>query len=370
MYDVIARPLQFYYELWPSYAGAISLLTLTVMLVLLPLTLKGTRSMLAMQKLQPELKKLQNQHRDDRQKLNEEVMKFYKENNINPLSGCMPLLLQMPIFLILYRVLNELLWRATSGYDLGAAVARAANGVNGGVFEDFGNFQPKHLDHSSALYRDLSSTSEMSSLGMNLADSAQKALSHGAGTAAPYILLVMAVAGTSYYQQRQIAGRPGASAVNPQQQMLLKIMPVFFAFISLTLPAGLVVYFLVSNLFRIGQQAFITRTMYRDHDGSAIETTARDVDGSSAKSGGLFAGLKDSLPNPNRAREEVRASKGGDKAGANGQSKGAKASSGGSKSAGGSGGSGQTKQSNTRAAGPSRTAPSSANRARKKKKRK
>ena len=101
MYDVIARPLQFYYELWPSYAGAITLLTLTVMLVLLPLTLKGTRSMLAMQRLQPELKKLQNQHRDDRQKLNEEVMKFYKENNINPLSGCMPLLLQMPIFILL-----------------------------------------------------------------------------------------------------------------------------------------------------------------------------------------------------------------------------------------------------------------------------
>jgi len=308
MYDVIARPLQFYYELWPSYAGAIALLTLTVMLVLLPLTLKGTRSMLAMQKLQPELKKLQNQHRDDRQKLNEEVMKFYKENNINPLSGCMPLLLQMPIFLILYRTLYELLYRAPSGSDLGAAVARAANGVNNGVFESFGNFAPKHLDHDSALYADLTSTNEMSSLGMNLADSAQKALSHGAGTAAPYIVLVMAVAATSYYQQRQIAGRPGAQTGNPQQQMLLKIMPVFFAFISLTLPAGVVVYFLVSNLFRIGQQAFITRTMYKDHD-STIATSAREVDDSSTASGGLFASLKESLPNPNKAREEVRAAK-------------------------------------------------------------
>ncbi|NLD75347.1 MAG: YidC/Oxa1 family membrane protein insertase [Acidimicrobiales bacterium] len=365
MYDVIARPLQFYYELWPSYAGAIALLTLTVMLVLLPLTLKGTRSMLAMQKLQPELKKLQNQHRDDRQKLNEEVMKFYKENNINPLSGCMPLLLQMPIFLILYRTLYELLYRAPSGSDLGAAVARAANGVNNGVFESFGNFAPKHLDHDSALYADLTSTNEMSSLGMNLADSAQKALSHGAGTAAPYIVLVMAVAATSYYQQRQIAGRPGAQTGNPQQQMLLKIMPVFFAFISLTLPAGVVVYFLVSNLFRIGQQAFITRTMYKDHD-STIATSAREVDDSSTASGGLFASLKESLPNPNKAREEVRAAKEKDSVAAGGSKQKQRSGGDGSGTKAKSG----TTSSNKRAEAPSRAAPNAANRSRKKKRRK
>ena len=364
MYEIIARPLQFYYELWPNYAGAIALLTLTVMLVLLPLTLKGTRSMLAMQKLQPELKKLQNQHRDDRQKLNEEVMKFYKENNINPLSGCMPLLLQMPIFLVLYKTLNELLWRAESGADLGGAVARAANGVNNGIYERFGYFQPKHLDHDSSLYADLTNTNEMSALGMNLADSAQRALSHGAATAAPYIILVMAVAGTSYYQQRQIAGRPGAQSVNPQQQMLLKVMPVFFAFISLTLPAGLVVYFLVSNLFRIGQQSFITRTMYKDHAGP-IEASAREIDKSSTKSGGLFAGLKDSLPNPNRAREEVRASKSGGSTAVDNR----KPKPGGSGSAAAKS-TNRSTQTNTRAAGPSRAAPSGPNRSRKKKKRK
>lgn len=375
MYDVIARPLQFYYELWPSYAGAIALLTLTVMLVLLPLTLKGTRSMLAMSKLQPELKKLQNKHRDDRQKLNEEVMKFYKENNINPLSGCMPLLLQMPIFLILYKVLNELIWRAPSGSDMGAAVARAANGVNGGVFERFGNFQPKHLEESSALYQDLNTTREMSSLGMNLAESAQRAFSAGMGTAWPYLLLVMAVAGTSYYQQRQIAGRPGGSQVNPQQQMLLKIMPVFFAFISLTLPAGLVVYFLVSNLFRIGQQAFITHTMYKE-DHATIETSGREVDTSSTTGGGLFASLRQSLPQSatatkagqqsvqaKGAKKSTSAAKGGPTKGA---SKGGPAKKGPAQSTNPQKTSGSTKPP----AGPSRTAPSSANRSRTKKKRK
>src|SRR5690606_32020147 len=132
MYNVIVKPLEFFYELWPNYAGAIALLTLSIMLVLLPLTLKGTRSMLAMQKLQPELKKLQNKHRDDRQKLNEEVMKFYKENNINPMSGCLPLLLQMPVFFILYRVLYDLLHRGPYGQDMGAAAARAV--TDGGVW--------------------------------------------------------------------------------------------------------------------------------------------------------------------------------------------------------------------------------------------
>ena len=105
MYNLIAKPLEFFYGLYPNYAVAISLLTLSIMILLLPLTLKGTRSMLAMQKLQPELKKIQAKYKDDRQKLNEEMMAFYKENNINPVSGCLPLLLQMPVFIILYRTL-------------------------------------------------------------------------------------------------------------------------------------------------------------------------------------------------------------------------------------------------------------------------
>jgi YidC/Oxa1 family membrane protein insertase len=73
-YQLIAKPMEWFYGFWPNYAGAIGLLTLLIMIVLLPLTLKGTRSMLAMQKLQPEMKKLQAKHRDDRQKLNEEKM--------------------------------------------------------------------------------------------------------------------------------------------------------------------------------------------------------------------------------------------------------------------------------------------------------
>ena len=398
MYTLIAKPLEFFYGLWPNYAGAISLLTLSIMILLLPLTLKGTRSMLAMQKLQPELKKLQTKHRDDRQKLNEEVMKFYKENNINPMSGCLPLILQMPVFFVLYRTLYELLNRGPYGQDMGGAVARTATEAQGGVFEKFGNFFPKHLDKGSDLYMDLSNASEMRSFGINLAESAQKAFSDGLVVAAPFLVLVLAVTATSYYQQRQIAGRnPAAAAANPQQQMLMKILPLFFAFISLTLPAGIVVYFLVSNLFRIGQQAFITRTMYGDEHGPLV-TTGSEVDTTSTgKPKGLIAQLKElSMPNPAQAKADFRADKvdeadrlrGAGKAG----SPPSKSSTttltetvtkptgraptrrGGAANGASNGSSAETTAKPSadvrKASGPSRTAPSSANRSQKKKKRK
>jgi YidC/Oxa1 family membrane protein insertase len=189
MYDLIAKPLEFFYELWPNYAGAISLLTLMIMLVLLPLTLKSTRSMLAMQKLQPELKKLQAKYKDDRQKLNEEMMAFYKENNINPVSGCLPLLLQMPVFIILYQTLFQLLNRAPSGFDMGAAAARAGTGVDGGagsgVFERFGYFQPNTSPRPRSSTPTSTNTRVMESFGLNLAESAQRSLQAASCTRFP-----------------------------------------------------------------------------------------------------------------------------------------------------------------------------------------
>lgn len=360
MYDLIAKPLEFFYELWPNYAGAISLLTLTIMLILLPLTLKSTRSMLAMQKLQPELKKLQAKYKDDRQKLNEEMMAFYKENNINPVSGCLPLLLQMPVFIILYQTLFQLLNRQPSGFDMGAATARAATGVDGGAgagtWEQFGFFDPNYISESSRLYQDLSSTRVMESFGLNLAESAQRALEMGIGHALPYIGMVLAVTATSYIQQKQVSGR-SQNQMTSQQQMLMRIMPLFFAFISFTLPSGIVVYFLVSNLFRVGQQALITRTMYKDEDGP-VATTGRESDTSSTKPKGFFAQLKEiEPPNPAKAKRDAEASK-------------ANRGQGGSSSGSSTKSATATSTAKRPSSGPSRTAPSNANRSKSKKKRK
>src|SRR3954454_4829438 len=108
MFGLIAQVLEFFYSLVPNYAIAIAMLTLTVMIILTPLTLKGTRSMMMMQIVQPELKKLQAKYKNDRQKLNEEMMKFYKENSINPLGGCLRLLAQTPIFIALYQTLRQI----------------------------------------------------------------------------------------------------------------------------------------------------------------------------------------------------------------------------------------------------------------------
>src|SRR4029077_16973 len=103
---------------------SIILLTIVVRLVLYPLTVKQTKSMQAMQRVPPEIKRLQAKYKNDRQKLNEEMMKFYKENKVNPLSGCLPLILQLPLFIVLYRLIPDLTTTGVAGAMIvGAAAA-------------------------------------------------------------------------------------------------------------------------------------------------------------------------------------------------------------------------------------------------------
>jgi YidC/Oxa1 family membrane protein insertase len=259
-FELLAQVMAFFYTLVPSYGFTIIALTLVVMIILTPLTLKGTRSMMMMQQLQPEMKKLQTQYKDDRQKLNEELMKFYKENNINPVGGCLPLLVQMPVFIVLYNVLRGLTQRVPV-FDPGWISGQIGTGVPTSVPPPAA-FDPAYLDHSSSLYQSLSQTSVMDFAGMNLAASCSEALSQGVVHALPYILLIVFVGATGFIQQRQIQGRMTGAQSNPQQQMIMKIMPIFLPVISFGLPAGLVLYFAVSNLYRIGQQWFISRSIY------------------------------------------------------------------------------------------------------------
>src|ERR671919_370923 len=106
MFDILAGLLAFFYDhVVRDYAAAITFLTITVMLVLSPLTWKGTRSMLAMQRLQPEIKRLQAKHKNDRQALNEAMMTFYKEHKVNPLSGCLPMFVQFPVLTVTFNVI-------------------------------------------------------------------------------------------------------------------------------------------------------------------------------------------------------------------------------------------------------------------------
>ena len=263
-FKAFATVLAFFYDVTGNYALAIVLLTLVVMIVVTPLTLKGTRSMMVMQQLQPEMRKIQTRYKDDRQKLNEELLKFYKENNINPLGGCLPLLVQMPVFLVLYQVLHGLTRRVS---DLGGAIGWASQQFSQLTdltkvpsFERV--FDPAWISPTSKMYENLSVSTQMNAFGLDLSESASKALQQGIVHALPFLVLIAIVAVTGFVQQRQIQGRSTGAQMNSQQQMIMKIMPFFLPVISFGLPSGLVIYFAVSNLYRIGQQAFISKSIY------------------------------------------------------------------------------------------------------------
>jgi YidC/Oxa1 family membrane protein insertase len=265
LFEVIAKTLSVFYDLIPNYAIAIAMLTLVVMVITTPFTLKGTRSMIQMQRLQPEMRRLQLKHKDDRQKLNEELMAFYKENQLNPLGGCLPLLLQAPIFMILYNVIQGL---TRTGED--------------------GTFNPKYLDHASKLFQKLDGVEEMKAFGVDLAESASKALGDGFVHGLPHVLMVAVVAVSSYYQQKQIQGRNPDAEIPPQQKMLMRLMPAMFVFFAFVSPAALVVYFVVSNLYRIGMQHYITRTLYHGEDslGAQARRAAAEAKALNAEHGG------------------------------------------------------------------------------------
>jgi YidC/Oxa1 family membrane protein insertase len=235
MYNALGAVLAFIYSLVPNLGVAIILLTLVVMLILYPLTAKQAKSMLAMQRVQPEVKKLQAKYKGDRQKLNEEMMKLYQENKVNPLGGCLPLVVQFPVFISLFHVL-----RSTA----------ATVPVGSQLYKDIIAAKPNGLTF----------------LGMDLSLKATDPHS-SLWVALPYYLLVGAVFLTGFLQSRQ-SQRNTPPGGNAQMQMITKVLPIAFGAFSLFFPAGLVLYFLVSNLWRLGQQELIMRKIApRDHVG-------------------------------------------------------------------------------------------------------
>lgn len=287
-FDFFATLLSFFYDLVPDYGVGIILLTVAVMLLVTPLTLKGTRSMMELQMHQPELRRIQTEYRDDRQKMNEELMKFYAEHGVNPVGGCLPMLIQLPVFIILYNVVQGLT-RRTSLLD---SVLAQGDGSLGGTFD------PKYLDQTSDLYQDLHESREMVAFGIDLARTPVQAMQDGLGTAWPYLLLVIGIAATSYIQQKQIQGR-SSGQINPQMQMITRVMPIMFVFFSLNFPAALAVYWCTSGLWRIGQQYIIGKHIYTDDakqrleaaraKSSSITTTSKE--GGAPAPGGFFEKL-------------------------------------------------------------------------------
>ena len=265
MFDLLANLLSWFYDFWPSYGMSITLLTILIMLILTPLTLKQTRSMIKIQHVQPELKKIQNKYKNDKERMNKEVMAFYTANNVNPLSGCLPLFVQAPVFLVLYNVIRGLTRRISNIGEHAGWISGRFNQEISVPPDRLEVFYPDYIDHQSALFNDLSQEKEMVSWGVDLARSASDALSDGFVTSVPYFILILLVFASSWYQQKQIRGRNQQAAISPQQQMIFKVMPFFLPVISFSFDAALVVYFVISNLYRIIQQGYITRKFYGEN---------------------------------------------------------------------------------------------------------
>ena len=289
MFDLIATVLAWFYQLVPNYAAAIAMMTVLIMLLLTPLTLKSTKSMLELQRIQPEMKRIQQAHKGDRQAMNEELMALYKEHKVNPLGGCLPLLIQAPIWIVMFRVFRGLTYKSAES-------------------EPF--FAPKYLDHTTKMYQDLSHSTQMKAFGLDLANSAAQALKDSFVRALPYLILVGIVVVTYFIQQRQITARNKNNPTmtdNPaaaQQQMIMKIFPIFSGVFAFIVPAALAWYFLVQNVFRIGQQAYITKRFYKQHPDAIVagqggsSKAGQNGKGQSTPKGGATAKAGSAKPPP------------------------------------------------------------------------
>ncbi len=267
LFQAMAWLIAFFYALVPNFAIAIALLTVVVMIVTAPLTIKSTRSMVAMQRLSPELKKLQQKYKGDRQKLNEEMMSLYKEHGVNPAGGCLPMLIQFPVFIILYDVIRGL----TNTVKVHGVVHAA----------------PRYIGHSTRLYKDLvHSPGKMEAFGINLAQRFLGELHYGFVKALPFVALVVIAIALQYLQMRQLNKRNQAFAqANPQAQMMQRYMPIIFAVIYINISAGVNVYFIVSSLCRIGLQELVFRSGMLDKAKRPVEGRVPGAGGAPRRKG-------------------------------------------------------------------------------------
>ena len=264
-FSAAARLIAFFYGLIPDYSFAIAMVAVAVMLLITPLTLKSTKGMLEMQRLQPEMKRLQQQFKGDRQKLNEGMMKLYQEHKVNPLASCLPLLAQMPVFIIMFQAIRGLTSRPTADSP----------------------FAPKHLDQTSAIYKSLVGKTEMLSFGIDLAKTPARAMQDNFASGLIYAFLVVVLAGLYLVQQRMIASRTVSPTMSAGQAKLMQYMPVAFAVFQVWLPTALIVYYMMQAIIRIIQQQYITQRFYKKDDSlgkqaQAASLTAREMKNSSS----------------------------------------------------------------------------------------
>lgn len=267
-----------------SYWVAIVLLTLTVRVVMIPLVSKQVRSQRAMAELAPEIRKLQAKYKDDRQRLNQEMMALYQERGANPMAGCLPLLVQAPFFLALYHVIYQ---RRIAGED--------------NILLNHGFFGIR-----------------LDTVWWRLDGWGERLLSVE-GLVILAVILVQAV--VMYISMRQMMAKQSVqmAQANAQaqqmQQTMLKVMPVMLGVVGINIPLAVLIYWATSNLWQWGQQTVMLRIHPIKTNGAATADTKTPAKGTAkggkpanaappARRGGLFANFRAQLADAQAAVQQ------------------------------------------------------------------
>ncbi|GGQ74332.1 membrane protein insertase YidC [Streptomyces asoensis] len=222
-----------------GWAWGLSIVSLVILIriCLIPLFVKQIKATRAMQTLQPEMKKIQERYKNDKQRQSEEMMKLYKETGTNPLSSCLPILAQSPFFFALYHVLNGI----ANGETIGV--------INQSLLE---SAQKAHIFGAPLAAKFTDSASDLASLDASL-------LNVRIVTA----IMIVLMSASQFFTQRQLMTKNVDTSVKTpfmqQQKMLMYVFPVMFAVFGINFPVGVLVYWLTTNVWTMGQQMYVIR---------------------------------------------------------------------------------------------------------------
>jgi YidC/Oxa1 family membrane protein insertase len=230
--DVFEAVLKFFHNsLGVPWGWSIVLLTVVIRALLIPLTLKQFRSMQKLQQLAPELKAIQNKYKDDKQRQQQEVMKFYKENEVNPLGSCLPLVAQLPVFISLFYML-----RSSLRADICPQLQPGAHLVNGHWVGISHSHTVACGPHGGAGF-------------LFVSDLTNRA------TGATLIALIILYVGTQLASSLMMS----SPTMDKTQRQLMLGLPLIFVFIIISFPAGVIVYWITTNAWTILQQYIVRR---------------------------------------------------------------------------------------------------------------
>lgn len=247
--QAIFEVLKFFYQIVGDWGFAIILLTIAFRIVLIPLTWKQTKSMYELQEIQPKIKALQEKYKNDKEKQQEELMKFYQENKVNPFGGCLPLLLQMPLFIALFNVLQQYLPKFIATMPVAQQAAE----------KRFWVLLPDITMSPQQVYSIVSSTPTASPVGSAAAEVTSTVVAQGnalAGVIAalPYLVLVI-LFGLSVWLPQYLMTQ---DVTQRRTGTYMALVMLYFGFIS---PAGVLLYWVTSSAWQIVQQIITQRSL-------------------------------------------------------------------------------------------------------------